>query len=110
MGRYTSIQVEDLIDANGESAVEAALGSYRSPRNDEVETFLRESALDFTKRHLSVSYLVFDDATMDFVGYFSVTHKPIDIPAHALSKTSSAAWRSSVASTRIAARFLFQLS
>ena len=85
MNRYSVVQIEDLERAGGEGAIAGLVSGFSCPKNAEVQSFLRTKALPFTRRHLSITYLVFDNAAADLVGYFSLTHKPLDIPAKALS-------------------------
>ncbi len=47
-------------------------------RNDEVETFLRKNAVEFSRRKMSITYLVMDEKPK-LVGYFTLTHKPIAV-------------------------------
>ena len=49
-----------------------------------METFVKKNVIDFFRRKLAVTYLVFDDNS-DFVGVYTLAHKAIDIPADRLS-------------------------
>ena len=48
----------------------------------------RNKAIDFAKRKLSISYIVFDDSDSQILGFFTLTHKAIDIKGSYLSNTS----------------------
>lgn len=83
------ISIENMISDYGEEATQALLSSFSCVRdgiqqNLEVETFVRSNAIDFFKRKLAVTYLVFDEKS-DFVGMYSLAHKAIDIPADKLN-------------------------
>ncbi|MCD8069118.1 MAG: plasmid pRiA4b ORF-3 family protein [Lachnospiraceae bacterium] len=43
--------------------------------NDEVELFLKKNSVEFSKRKMSISYLVLDEQDR-VAGYFTLTHKP----------------------------------
>lgn len=87
MNRYAVVQIEDLERAQGPELVSRVVSGFRCPKNAEVETFLHRQALPFTRKHVSITYLVFGGAAPDLVGYFSLTHKPLAIPEAALSRT-----------------------
>lgn len=83
------ISIEDVLASYGEDATQALLSRFSCVRQDvqknvEVETFVRKSAIDFFKRKLAVTYLVFDN-NLDFAGIYTLAHKAIDIPADRLS-------------------------
>ena len=62
------------------------LSDFSCPLNPDVERFLKQSAIEFTKKNQSVTYLVFsDDAAL--VGYFSIAIKPITVNANNFSNT-----------------------
>ena len=83
------ISIEGMIADYGEDSTQALLSTFSCERdgkqkNQEVETFVRKNAIDFYKRKLAVTYLVFDENS-NFVGVFSLAHKAIDIPADKLT-------------------------
>ena len=83
------ISIENMLDSYGEEATVALLSSFSCVRdgvqkNEEVETFVKKNVIDFFRRKLAVTYLVFDDNS-DFVGVYTLAHKAIDIPADRLS-------------------------
>ena len=78
-----------MIADYGEESTQALLSSFSCMRegvqkNLEVETFVRNNAIDFYRRKLAVTYLIFDENS-DFAGMYSLAHKAIDIPADKLS-------------------------
>ena len=60
---------------------------YECPLNKDVERFLKQSAIDFAKKHQAVSYLVFSQKNGVFLGYFSLTIKTISVKAQNVSRT-----------------------
>ena len=52
-----------------------------------METFLLRNAIEFTKKNQSITYLVFSNESMDLVGYFSLTMKPVTIQAEGMSNS-----------------------
>ena len=85
---YTVINILDIIEDSGEDNIKEALSAFSCPLNTEIETFARSKAIDFAKKKLSISYIVFDNLDSQIVGYFTLTHKAIDIKGDNLSNTS----------------------
>lgn len=85
---YSIINILDIIENGGEDNIKEALSVFSCPLNSEIETFAREKAIDFANRKLSISYIVFDDADSQILGYFTLTHKAIDIKGTYLSNTN----------------------
>lgn len=71
----------------GEEELRELLSEFSCSKNPDVERFLKEQSIQFTKKNQSVTYLVFsnDDATL--VGYFTLTIKPITVNAEKFSNT-----------------------
>jgi len=46
---------------------------------EEFGRFLKKSAVEFTKRNQSVTYLVFNIGSMGLVGYFTLALKPLTV-------------------------------
>lgn len=71
----------------GEEELRELLSEFSCSKNLDVERFLKEQSIEFTKKNQSVTYLVFsnDDATL--VGYFTITIKPISISSAKFSNT-----------------------
>lgn len=71
---------------DGEAELNQLLSDFSCPINHDVEKFLKRSAIEFTKKNQSVTYLVFsNDAAL--VGYFSIAVKPITVSADNFSNT-----------------------
>lgn len=72
----------------GENELKNILSDFSSPKNKDVEDFLKNKAVDFANKHQSVTYLVYSKDTVEMVGYFTITMKPVTIKANGLSKTA----------------------
>ncbi|MBR3622813.1 MAG: GNAT family acetyltransferase [Selenomonadaceae bacterium] len=91
---YYSANLRTLIDNQdpayiGEDRLMRIISGFSCPKNIEVEKFLQKNSINFTKKNQSVTYLVFSHtaSAKSFVGYFTLTIKPISIKASSLSKT-----------------------
>ena len=97
------VNILDLIDMGGSEVIEHKLATFSSPKNPEIEDFIRNKAINFAIGKLSITYLVNDGDTGEILGYFTLTHKSIVISGGNLSATSKkklARYSRMVASTR----------
>ena len=83
--------IPDLLDMVGEDTTRDILSTFSCisdgvQLNEEVEYFVRNNAVDFYKRKMSVTYIVNDDNNK-LSGIFTLTHKAIDIPAADMSNS-----------------------
>ena len=74
-------------DASNEELLIETLSGFSCPINPSIEKFLKEQAIEFTKKNQSVTYLVFSKVDASLVGYFTITTKPITIKESIFSKT-----------------------
>ena len=76
---------EYLSDENdkmlGEAELKNILSEFSCKKNSDVERFLKEQSIDFTKKNQSVTYLVCLNKDAALVGYFTLTIKPISVKA-----------------------------
>lgn len=84
------VNLREYLDENkpvyiGEDKLYKLLASFRCPLNPDVEHFLQNNAIEFTKKDQSVTYLVFSNEHL--VGYFSLAIKPVSVLAPTISKT-----------------------
>lgn len=79
------INVLDMIALIGEEAVQDILSDFSCPLNEEIENFVHNNAIDFAKRKISVTFLVFNESGM-LSGIFALTHKAIELSAKNMSK------------------------
>lgn len=87
----------DLVDQNGDEVISEIISDFSCSRlvngstrnlNPDIEHFLKENAIQFAKEKKSVTYIVGDNETGDILGYFTIAHKAVEIPADGLSKTT----------------------
>ncbi len=55
------------------------LSGFSSPKNKDVERFLKKSAIEFTKKNQSVTYLVVSAEDVRLLGYFTLALKPLTV-------------------------------
>lgn len=77
----------DLADIIGEEEVQSILSDFSCEKNMEIEVFVRKIAFDFSKKKMSVTYLVFNEDT-ELAAIFALTHKAVQIGNDGLSKTA----------------------
>ncbi len=92
MSGFKVLHILELADDVGHKTVDKMISNFSCKKNLEVENFLHENALDFARKRLASTYLVFanTDGGFVFVGYFSLTHKYFQVDEeklHALSNT-----------------------
>lgn len=88
MNGYSTVNILDMIDAIGEDEVKRILSDFSCPKNVEIEDFVKNKAVDFAKRKISVTYLVMNNETGAVISIFTLAHKSLDIDKDALSGTS----------------------
>lgn len=58
MREYTVANILDLLETIGEDKVSFALSEFSYPKNEEIEKFIHNNAIDFAKKKMSITYLV----------------------------------------------------
>ena len=84
---FNVVNIIDLLKSVGEKEVRSALQEFECERNSEIEIFLKNNAIDFAKRKISVTHLILDD-NGQIAAYFNLTHKPSNISSLSLSKSA----------------------
>lgn len=87
MSRYETINILDLMESIGEGAVKSILSDFICKKNPEIENFVKNNAIDFAKKKMSITYLVVDKDT-NVQAIFTLTHKALEINNDILSGTS----------------------
>ncbi len=64
------------------------LSGFSCPKNPVVERFLKKSAIEFTKKNQSVTYLVFSKDNGEMLGYFTLALKPLTVKGETVSNTT----------------------
>lgn len=87
MKEYTMANILDLLETVGEDKVSFALSEFSCPRNAEIEDFIHNNAIDFAKKKVSITHLIFDGEGQ-IEAFFTLTHKPSTVGDGLLSRTS----------------------
>ena len=81
---YLSVKDDRVL---GEEELRKLLSEFSCEKNSDVERFLKEQSIEFTKKNQSVTYLVFTNEDVALVGYFTLAIKPISVNAENFSNT-----------------------
>lgn len=86
---FVEIPLLNMIQQIGEEKVRQILSDFSCPQNNDVEYFLKQRAIEFTKQSITQTQLVFLQYKKELrlVGYYSLTSKSIAIKDTALSNT-----------------------
>lgn len=87
MMNYDVINILDMIESVGEDAVSAALSKFSCSKNLEIESFVRNNAIEFAKKKMSITYLVYGE-NGKIAAIFTLTHKAIKLRNDVLSNTT----------------------
>lgn len=90
--KYLRVNLEDMIEIYGEDKTKSILADFSCPKNKDVENFLKFKAIEFSKQSIAKTQLIYyiedeenPSVSKRLVGYFSLTHKTINVSKHALS-------------------------
>lgn len=81
--KYSYINIREYLctpdsDETGEKSLLEIISSFFCPINPDVENFLKNNAIEFTKKSQSVTYLVFSNqGDLELLGYFTIAIKPL---------------------------------
>ena len=89
--KYSVINIRKYLESDnpklGEDDLVQILSEFSCERNSDVERFLKNSAIEFTKKNQSVTYLVFSVEDGELLGYFTIALKPLTVRGEAVSNT-----------------------
>ena len=90
--KFFYINIRDYLalgndDKAGEPMLARVLSGFSCPKNPDVERFLKKSAVEFTKKSQSVTYLVFSVESKELLGYFTLALKPLSVRGETVSNT-----------------------
>lgn len=74
-------------DKVGEPELLRMISDFSCPKNPDVEHFLKNSSIDFTRKNQSVTYLVLDMDDGALAGYFTIALKPLTVRDETVSNT-----------------------
>lgn len=87
MTGYQEVNLKRIIQNVGEDRVRALLSNFSCPMNQDVETFIRQKAIEFAKQEVASTHLVFasyrDEVVL--IGFYSIAIKQFSIKRSALS-------------------------
>lgn len=83
---YAVVNILDYIELIGEESVVDVLSGFSCPKNKEIENFVRNNAVEFAKRKMSITYLLLDEYSR-VLAIFAITHKAVQIFGTNLSST-----------------------
>lgn len=86
MNEYVVTNILDLLEIVGEEELKKALSDFSCSQNQEIENFIHNNAIEFAKRKISITHLVFNDFG-EIIAFFTLTHKPSTVQDILLSKT-----------------------
>lgn len=86
---YKIINLRDIYNTLGENKTKEILKNFTCELNHDVEYFLKEKAIEFSKQDISRTYIVMSQFKGEnvIVGYFAITNKVTNIKRIALSAT-----------------------
>ena len=90
--KFFSVNIREYLalgndEEAGEPALVDLLSGFSSPKNKDVERFLKKSAIEFTKKNQSVTYLVVSAEDVSLLGYFTLALKPLTVRGETVSNT-----------------------
>ena len=89
--KYSVINIRKYLESNnpklGEDDLIQILSEFSCERNSDVEKFLKNSAIEFTKKNQSVTYLLFSVEDGELLGYFTIALKPLTVRGETVSNT-----------------------
>lgn len=74
-------------DEAGEPELVRTISEFSCSPNVDVERFLKKSAIEFTKKNQSVTYLVFSKDNAELLGYFTLALKSLTVRGDTISNT-----------------------
>lgn len=89
--KYSVVNIRKYLESDnpklGEDDLVQILSEFSCTRNSDVERYLKNSAIEFTKKNQSVTYLVFSGEDGGLLGYFTIALKPLTIRGETISNT-----------------------
>lgn len=91
--KFFSVNIREYLalgndEEAGEPALVELLSGFSCPKNPDVERYLKNSAIEFTKKNQSVTYLVVSAEDVRLLGYFTLALKPLTVRGEAVSNTT----------------------
>lgn len=89
MKGYNVINLHHLVEELGEDSVNAILLNFSCPINRDVETFIRNKAIEFSKQGLARTYIVSTSYRKKqvVIGYFTLAYKSLHVAKNRLTQS-----------------------
>lgn len=91
MAEFVQIKLDDMLNQLGENEVKSILSSFMCDDNFDVQDFIRNKAIEFSRQGLAKTTLVYwksDDGEEKYlIGYYAIAPKFIRVSRDAVSKT-----------------------
>ena len=92
ISKFSTVNIREYLSESkdaeiGEDVLLRIFSDFSCPINPDVERFLKERAIEFTKKNQSVTYLVISSDDGELLGYFTIAVKPITVNADNFSGT-----------------------
>ena len=88
--------IRDMLANNQEDMIRAYIATFsceaekedgtKESLNPDIERFLSANAIQFAKMKTAMTYLVIDEEDGALLGYFSLAHKPLEIPSDGIPR------------------------
>lgn len=78
MRQFETVNILDMIGAIGEAKLIQCLSDFSCPINQEIEQFVKNNAIEFAKKKLSVTYFVVNEFGK-IAAVFTLAHKAVEI-------------------------------
>ncbi len=89
------VNIRDLLSSDQEDLLRAFIATYSCEMerygetktlNPDIERFLNNNAIQFARMKTAMTFLVVDEEDGALLAFFSLAHKPLEIPADGLSR------------------------
>ena len=89
VSEYFVINLNTAIEVFSLERVKDILSTFSCDLNDDIESFLKERAIDFSNKGIARTHLVLREAgsEIEILGYYTLTNKVLAIPNEGLSGT-----------------------
>lgn len=87
MSDYLVYTTTELASNSQDNQLEEFLSNFECQINLDIQNFVRNKAIDFEKRGIAVTHLVFLGHTNDFVGFFTLAIKILEVNVQSMSKS-----------------------
>lgn len=83
---FSRVTIPEFVEITDEDSVKILLSEFSCDKNKEIEDFVRNKALDFSKRKITITHLLLDEES-NLVAIYALTHKAITINGNLLNES-----------------------